>query len=92
MKRNHETKGEAMRRAFSTLFVSALTLAFAGTTSAEPLPGGTLDTAQIEKYARPLTVPEAMPETPQQNASLDYYEIAVRQFQQEVDYHNLHFA
>ena len=73
-----------MRRAFSTLFVSALTLAFAGTTSAEPLPGGTLDPAQIEKYARPLTVPEAMPETPQQNASLDYYEIAVRQFQQEV--------
>src|SRR4029077_8404242 len=50
-------------------------------------PGGTLDPLTIPKYRDPLPIPGVMPKTP--NAALttsgiDYYEIAVRQFQQQV--------
>ena len=51
---------------------------------AGPLPGGSLDPTKINKYVRPLTVPPPMPKTAQGDASIDYYEIAVRQFEQEV--------
>ncbi|HSB73475.1 MAG TPA: multicopper oxidase [Candidatus Methylomirabilis sp.] len=54
---------------------------------AAPLPGGSLDPLTIPKYVDPLPIPGVMPRTP--NAGLnaqgiDYYEIAVRQFQQQV--------
>jgi FtsP/CotA-like multicopper oxidase with cupredoxin domain len=55
---------------------------------AAPIPGGTLDPTSIPKYVTPLVIPPAMPRTaklPQQGGkSVDYYEIAVRQFQQHV--------
>jgi spore coat protein A, manganese oxidase len=55
---------------------------------AEALPGGTLDPNAIEKYAAPLVVPPAMPRTAKlsrsRGRSVDYYEIAVRQFRQQV--------
>jgi spore coat protein A, manganese oxidase len=47
------------------------------------LPGGSLDPALISKYVTPLVIPPAMPPASQSGAS-DYYEIAVRQFQQQI--------
>ena len=47
------------------------------------IPGGTLDPASIPKYAAPLVIPPAMPISAI-NGGLDYYEIAVRQFQQQI--------
>ena len=46
------------------------------------IPGGTLDPASITKYATPLVIPPAMPKT--NGGQVDYYEIAVRQFQQQI--------
>lgn len=46
------------------------------------IPGGTLDPASITKYAMPLVIPPAMPKT--SGGRVDYYEIAVRQFQQQI--------
>jgi bilirubin oxidase len=52
------------------------------------VPGGTLDPEDIPKYAQPLVVPPAMPRTariPQRGGkSTDVYEIAVRQFSQQI--------
>lgn len=55
---------------------------------ATPIPGGSLDPNSIPKYQLPLIIPPAMPRTGEiegNNAkSIDYYEIAVRQFQQQI--------
>jgi spore coat protein A len=47
------------------------------------VPGGTLDPTTIPKYTEPLVIPPAMPKT-SSTRKIDYYEIAVRQFQQQV--------
>lgn len=55
---------------------------------AEAIPGGTLNPALLPKYVTPLVIPPAMPRTaklPQRmGKNTDYYEIAVRQFRQQV--------
>ena len=55
---------------------------------AAALPGGTLDPASLPKYVTPLVIPPVMPRTgvlPQRRGrSISYYEIAVRQFQQQI--------
>jgi bilirubin oxidase len=47
-----------------------------------------LDPATIPKYVRPLVIPPAMPRTStlavERSRPIDYYEIAVRQFRQEI--------
>lgn len=51
------------------------------------IPGGTLDPTVVPKYVAPLVIPPAMPRTRKigkGNAKVDYYEIAVRQFQQQI--------
>lgn len=48
------------------------------------LPGGTLDLTTVPKYTESLLVPPAMPKSPTSLAGIDYYEIAVRQFQQQM--------
>jgi bilirubin oxidase len=45
---------------------------------------GSLDPSTISKYASPLVVPPAMPRTSVTSEGIDYYEIAVRQFQQQI--------
>src|SRR5512132_3019350 len=45
------------------------------------IPGGSLDPTSIPKYQTPLIIPPAMPKT---GGGVDYYEIAVRQFQQQI--------
>jgi len=71
----------------SSLTVLA-TLAFLaaslGIASAAALPGGTLDPTTIPKYKEALTAPPAMPQTATAVPGIDYYEIAQRQFQQQV--------
>jgi len=58
-------------------------VAFAG---ARPLPGGTLDPLLIPKFVTPLVIPPEMPAStnPDPAFSGKYYEIAVRQFQQQI--------
>jgi spore coat protein A, manganese oxidase len=52
---------------------------------ADALPGGTLDPTTIPKYTSPLVIPPAMPRTGMLNGgAIDYYEIAVRQFSQQI--------
>lgn len=53
-----------------------------------PIPGGTLDPMTITKYADPLIIPPAMPKasviTGPNGEEIDYYEIAARQFTQQI--------
>ena len=70
-------------------FVSAAAflVTTAATSVAAPLPGGTLNPLAIPKYVDPLPIPAVMPKTPNAPVNavgIDYYEIAVRQFQQQV--------
>ena len=49
--------------------------------------GGTLPPGSVTKYAMPLVVPPAMPKTKtisSRGQTIDYYEIAVRQFTQQI--------
>ncbi|MFB3815483.1 MAG: multicopper oxidase family protein [Terriglobales bacterium] len=52
------------------------------------VPGGTLPPGDIPKYVTPLVIPPAMPRTSKivrpMAKNIDYYEIAVRQFQQHI--------
>ena len=63
-----------------------LVLGVAASAVAAPLPGGTLDPRLIPKYAQPLTIPPMMPTaTDAAGAAIpNTYDIAVRQFQQQV--------
>ncbi len=72
------------RITFTTLLLAtASILATAVTSFAAPLPGGTLDPLTVPKYVDALPIPGVMPAT-STDATIDYYEIAVRQFQQQV--------
>lgn len=54
---------------------------------ARSLPGGTLPPESIRKYVTPLVIPPAMPRTGaalSSSGEVDYYEIAVRQFRQQI--------
>lgn len=51
---------------------------------AQPLPGGTLDPTTIPKYVEALKVPSVMPLTGTIQNKVDYYEVAARQFRQQV--------
>jgi spore coat protein A, manganese oxidase len=52
------------------------------------IPGGTLDPLSVPKYVTPLLIPPAMPRagkvTVRGRKNIDYYEIAMRQFQQQI--------
>ncbi len=65
---------------------AALMLPFVWTPrrAAAAIPGGTLDPGAVPKYQDPLVIPPAMPTTPGGDPAVDYYEIAVRQFSQQV--------
>ncbi|HEX9717374.1 MAG TPA: bilirubin oxidase, partial [Actinomycetota bacterium] len=52
--------------------------------AAAAIPGGTLDPTTIPKYVMPLVIPPVMPGAPVKDRSIDYYEIAVRQFVQQI--------
>jgi FtsP/CotA-like multicopper oxidase with cupredoxin domain len=52
------------------------------------IPGGSLDPGAVSKYATPLLIPPAMPRTEtrvgRSDQQIDYYEIAMRQFEQQI--------
>ncbi|MCB0125725.1 MAG: hypothetical protein KDE58_25900, partial [Caldilineaceae bacterium] len=56
------------------------------------IPGGTLDASAIPKYVSPMVIPPAMPrkgkirvrDGKNKGARIDYYEIAMRQFEQQI--------
>ncbi|KAF0219147.1 MAG: Bilirubin [Geobacteraceae bacterium] len=48
------------------------------------VPGGTLDPTTIPMFAEPLPVPSVMPKKGTIDEKIDYYEIAARQFSQQV--------
>ncbi len=70
-----------------TLILAAILLCAAGVSYAA-VAGGTLDPADVQKYQLPLVIPPAMPRTGKikQKAAknIDYYQIAVRQFRQQI--------
>jgi len=78
------------RRTFMKIAgVAAGAVAFGGmlrsipSAEAAPIPGGTLDPRTIPKYVTSLVIPPVMPTTTT-TPTLDYYEIAMRQFQQQI--------
>lgn len=78
------------RRRFLQLTATAsgvlLTTRFSSFSALADKPGGTLNVNKISKYQMPLIIPPAMPRTGELNVGgpVDYYEIAVRQFQQQI--------
>jgi FtsP/CotA-like multicopper oxidase with cupredoxin domain len=62
-------------------------LRFGGRAWAQPIGESVLDPGAIPKYVTPLVIPPAMPLTatpPQLKRGIDYYELAVRQFDQQI--------
>ena len=58
---------------------------FAGSPAfAQPVPGGTLDPTTIPKYVQPLVIPPEMPQSTVSPSPAADYDIAVRQFQQQI--------
>ncbi|XVX21150.1 multicopper oxidase family protein [Actinomycetota bacterium] len=54
---------------------------------ADELPGGSLDASDVPAFATPLVIPPAMPRARRiggKGGPVDYYEIAVRQFRQQM--------
>lgn len=74
-----KTKG-IMAGCFARLGLVLLCLAGAPRGFAAPVPGGTLDPLSIPKYVAPLVIPPVMPT----NGMPDSYDIAVRQFKQQI--------
>ena len=71
-------------RLITAAVFSAFAFSIAPIAWAVPVPGGSLDPTTIPKYVSSLTIPPAMPKTSALRGGIDYYEIAVRQFQQQV--------
>jgi FtsP/CotA-like multicopper oxidase with cupredoxin domain len=71
-----------------TGILRTVTLAASAATLSEAIPGGTLPPGSISKYVTPLVIPPAMPRTSKLpmpgGKAIDYYEIAVRQFRQQI--------
>src|SRR5512139_383075 len=88
----HRERTMITRRTFLRLSVTGaglfLLTKFGSTRAFAAIPGGTLDPAAISKYQMPLIIPPAMPRTGKikvkRGKNVDYYEIAVRQFQQQI--------
>ncbi|MFD2766126.1 multicopper oxidase family protein [Micromonospora eburnea] len=58
-----------------------------GTQALAQIPGGTLDPTTVPKFVTPLLIPPAMPRADvicSRGEQIDYYEISVRQFQEQI--------
>jgi bilirubin oxidase len=78
-----KTSASGWRRGALATFTLALFSA-AATAAIAPAPAGRLDSTTIPKYVEPLPILPVMPKTGTVGRDIDYYEIAVRQFQQQV--------
>jgi len=76
---------KSVRTAHSVLVAAGLCLLAAMVPAfAAPLPGGTLDPLTIPKYVQPLVIPPQMPKSADANTPVADYNIAVRQFKQQI--------
>jgi spore coat protein A len=66
---------------FTFIFAVSLLVLLSTSVIAQPLPGGDVDPASIPKYVIPLVIPPVMNTNA---AGPDNYDIAVRQFQQQI--------
>lgn len=66
------------------IILGALLAALGAADSFAFVPGGTLDPTTIPKYSDSLPIPAAMPNSGTIGGSIDYYQIAVRQFKQQI--------
>jgi FtsP/CotA-like multicopper oxidase with cupredoxin domain len=87
LSRQKEDKKMSRRRFSNLCFLVATVTSLIGFICASgvmaQIPGGTLDPTTIPKYVSPLVIPPAMP-AKFKSQPFDYYEIAVRQFQQQI--------
>lgn len=71
-----------------SLFLICIVVSLGNYAYGSVIPGGTLDLEAIPKYQSALIIPPAMPRTSeieqQGGGKIDYYEIAVRQFEQYI--------
>jgi spore coat protein A len=69
-------------RLVTVLAIAVMFLATSGSTTAfaQPAPGGTLDPTSVPKYVTPLVIPPVM----NNDGAVDSYDIAVREFQQQI--------
>src|SRR5690349_15504433 len=87
--RKEHTQSNAQRRLRTMkrkgIILGALLGALAAANSFAFVPGGTLDPTTIPKFVEPLKVPSVMSKTSTlNNGTIDYYEIAARQFSQQI--------
>ncbi len=76
-----------VRWVYGFLILAAITAVCWSTVApvaAAPLPGGTLDPLSIPKYVTPLVIPPEMPKSTISSAPAASYDIAVRQFKQQI--------
>lgn len=78
---NYKGRYGSTRTISTGLLAAATVMLNSGPVMAIPLPGGTLDPTTIPKYVTPLVIPPVMPKNTSNGAD---YEIAVRQFQQQI--------
>jgi spore coat protein A, manganese oxidase len=78
-------KTNARTRSALTVLAVLAALSFSNVpgASAQALPGGSLNPKSIPQFVEPLTIPGVMAPS-SSTKKLDYYEIAVRQFQQQI--------
>src|SRR6266545_672611 len=77
------SRASMLKRMFSLSAAVGL-IAFCATAFAAPVPGGTLDPTTIPQYVDPLPIPQVMPKQGTIGTTIDNYEIAARQIQQQV--------
>jgi FtsP/CotA-like multicopper oxidase with cupredoxin domain len=81
----NQIKGGNMMLFNRKLFIGVAILAICAliipTVFAQPLPGGTLDPTTVPKYVQPLVIPPVMDND---GTGANNYDIAVRQFQQQI--------
>ncbi|MFZ2199049.1 MAG: multicopper oxidase domain-containing protein, partial [Thermodesulfovibrionales bacterium] len=68
------------KRKLLSLLTMSLVFLLAVGAFAQPLPGGTLDPTTVQKFVTPLVIPPVMKNT----GTANDYDIAVRQFQQQI--------
>ena len=73
----------------AAMLLSGLAILVAGAPAAQAqIAGGTLEPGEVDKYVAPLVIPPAMPRTGKikvkRAKNIDYYEIALRQFDQYI--------
>ena len=69
-----------MKKIYPVIFAFCSIIAWSPPLMALPVPGGTLDPTTIPKYVTPLVIPPVMKNT----GTADNYDIAVRQFKQQI--------